>query len=154
MQDILLQCDFISVPFPGSFSPKSQPNAASIISNVAKVYTPKRTSLPRSHCGSSGRGLTSPTPAVANESEKETVREKTEPEGVAPSDADRRRGLSALVMRCFGKPLDKSQQLSDWERRPLRLEQVKYAGKGTFMPITQTFVFCNCSVRRSAVVFT
>ena len=37
-------------------------------------------------------------------------------------------GLSLLVERCLGKPLDKSQQLSDWERRPLRDEQMKYAG--------------------------
>lgn len=40
----------------------------------------------------------------------------------------RRGGLSALVAKCFGKPLDKSQQLSDWEKRPLYPEQVTYAG--------------------------
>ena len=41
------------------------------------------------------------------------------------------RGLGLLVQECFGKPLDKSQQLSDWERRPLKPEQIYYAG--TFM---------------------
>lgn len=41
----------------------------------------------------------------------------------------KRRGLSHLVARYLGKPLDKSQQFSDWERRPLRVDQVKYAGK-------------------------
>ena len=38
------------------------------------------------------------------------------------------KGLGLLVQQCFGKPLDKSQQLSDWERRPLKPEQVYYAG--------------------------
>ena len=38
------------------------------------------------------------------------------------------RGLSLLVRECFGKPLDKSQQLSDWERRPLKPEQMYYGG--------------------------
>jgi hypothetical protein len=37
-------------------------------------------------------------------------------------------GLSALAERYLGKPLDKSQQLSDWERRPLHEEQMIYAG--------------------------
>ena len=41
------------------------------------------------------------------------------------------RGLSLLVQECFGKPLDKSQQLSDWERRPLKPEQMYYAGMYT-----------------------
>lgn len=38
------------------------------------------------------------------------------------------RGLGLLVQECFSKPLDKSQQLSDWERRPLKPEQIYYAG--------------------------
>ena len=46
-------------------------------------------------------------------------------EGLEPGG---RRGLSLLVQKEMGKPLDKSEQLSDWERRPLRLTQVKYAG--------------------------
>ena len=38
-------------------------------------------------------------------------------------------GLSLLIERCLGKPLDKSQQLSDWERRPLKETQIRYAGE-------------------------
>ena len=34
-----------------------------------------------------------------------------------------------LVNRTLGKSLDKTFQVSDWERRPLRTEQLHYAGK-------------------------
>lgn len=38
-------------------------------------------------------------------------------------------GLGGLVTWFLGARLDKRQQLSDWEKRPLREEQVIYAGK-------------------------
>ena len=38
------------------------------------------------------------------------------------------RGLSDLVRQCLGQPLEKKQQMSDWERRPLRPSQIHYAG--------------------------
>ena len=43
------------------------------------------------------------------------------------------RGLSELVRQCLGKSLDKRQQMSDWERRPLRVKQVTYAGSFTLL---------------------
>lgn len=37
------------------------------------------------------------------------------------------KGLSDYVQMCLGKPLDKSNQFSNWERRPLRDAQITYA---------------------------
>ena len=38
------------------------------------------------------------------------------------------RGLSELIRLCFGKPLDKSLQTSDWRKRPLKQAQLIYSG--------------------------
>ena len=53
------------------------------------------------------------------------------------------KGLGLLVQECFGKPLNKTQQLSDWERRPLKPEQIYYAGiYNLLLVIVADYVHC------------
>ncbi|XP_043232576.1 exonuclease mut-7 homolog [Amphibalanus amphitrite] len=42
------------------------------------------------------------------------------------------KGLSELVRKCLGRPLDKGEQCSNWKRRPLRPTQLQYAATDAF----------------------
>ncbi|EJD74851.1 3'-5' exonuclease [Loa loa] len=62
--------------------------------------------------------------SVTSEQKEQHMREKKKEENPLLKEI---RGLSALCKRVLGKPLDKTEQCSVWDRRPLRDLQLRYA---------------------------
>uniref|UniRef100_A0A7E4VB85 3'-5' exonuclease domain-containing protein n=1 Tax=Panagrellus redivivus TaxID=6233 RepID=A0A7E4VB85_PANRE len=63
---------------------------------------------------------------LAEYKERDIIRLSEKHEDILSKDI-KRMGLSAVCARVLGKPLDKSEQCSVWDRRPLRKSQLRYA---------------------------
>ncbi len=60
---------------------------------------------------------------------------------IAKSEKIRNLGLSTLCHRMLGKKLDKAEQCSVWDRRPLRDRQIRYAALDAYC-LLQLYAKC------------
>lgn len=72
---------------------------------------------------------------------------------ILPSNSDNGgSSLSCLVQSCFGLPLEKSEQCSNWELRPLRSTQIQYAALDAHV-LLQIYCFLQKLCQRQGINF-
>lgn len=78
---------------------------------------------------STTNSLTSPATTSSSQKQTTTVKKTTSGGGAKP------KGLSKLTQQLLGKPLDKRECMSNWQNKPLREAQRRYAALDAFVLI-------------------